>query len=135
MLVSRISPAPFAATLRAKVTASIPVARRPPWVKISHLPGETVLASMATTMHWLPKRSAARATTSGSATAAELKLTLSAPARRSLRTSSGVRTPPPTVRGMKHCSAVRVTRSYIVARLSSVAMMSRKQSSSAPAAS
>jgi hypothetical protein len=46
----------------------------------------------------------------------------------------GVRTPPPTVRGMKHCSAVRVTRSNIVARFS-VAMMSRKQSSSAPAAS
>jgi hypothetical protein len=32
----------------------MPVGLRPPWVKISHLPGETVLASMAQTMHWLP---------------------------------------------------------------------------------
>jgi hypothetical protein len=112
----------------------MPVARRPPWVKISHRPGSTVLASMATTMHCDPKRSAARATTSGSATAAELKLTLSAPASRSARTSSTVRTPPPMVSGMKHCSAVRVARSYIVPRFSCVAWMSRKHSSSAPAA-
>ena len=82
MQVRRISPAPFAATVRAKSTASMPVARRPPWVKISHFPGPTVLASMATTMHCDPKRSAASATTSGSATAAELKLTLSAPGQQ-----------------------------------------------------
>ncbi len=71
----------------------------------------------------------------GSATAAELKLTLSAPASSRARTSSGVRTPPPMVSGMKQCSAVRVARSYIVPRFSCVALMSRKQSSSAPAAS
>jgi hypothetical protein len=53
----------------------------------------------------------------------------------SLRTSSTVRTPPPTVSGMKHCSAVRATTSKIVSRLSEDAVMSRKQSSSAPAAS
>ena len=68
-------------------------------------------------------------------TAAVLKLTLSAPASRSARTSSAVRTPPPTVRGMKHCSAVRDTRSSSVPRFSRLAEMSRKQSSSAPAAS
>ncbi len=44
------------------------------------------------------------------------------------------RTPPPTVSGMKHCSAVRVTRSNIVPRFSCVAWMSRKHNSSAPAA-
>ena len=41
----------------------------------------------------------------GLATAAELKLTLSAPAFSSLRTSSTVRTPPPTVSGMNTCEA------------------------------
>ena len=90
---------------------------------------------MAQTMHWLPNRAAASATTSGSATAAELKLTLSAPASSRSRTSRCDRTPPPTVSGTKHCSAVRVTRSNIVPRFSWVAWMSRKQISSAPAAS
>ena len=46
--------------------------------------------------------------TSGSATAAELKLTLSAPALSSRRTSSTVRTPPPTVSGMKTCDGHRL---------------------------
>ena len=90
---------------------------------------------MATTMHCEPKRAAEAATTSGSATAAVLKLTLSAPASSSARTSSGVRTPPPTVSGMKQVSAVRVTRSISVPRFSWLAWMSRKHSSSAPAAS
>jgi hypothetical protein len=43
--------------------------------------------------------------TSGSATAAELKLVLSAPALSRRRTSSTVRTPPPTVSGMNTCEA------------------------------
>jgi hypothetical protein len=64
-------------------------------------------------------------------TAAELIETLSAPASSNLRTSSTVRTPPPTVSGMKQCSAVRATTSKIVSRLSEDAVMSRKQSSSA----
>ena len=37
----------------------MPVARRPPWVKTSQRPGAAALASMATTMHWLPNFSAA----------------------------------------------------------------------------
>mgnify|MGYP006197652695 CR=1 FL=1 len=44
-------------------------------------------------------------------------------------------TPPPTVSGMKQRSAVRATTSKMVSRLSDDAVMSRKQSSSAPAAS
>ena len=52
-----------------------------------------------------------RRTNSGRATAAVLIETLSAPASSSLRMSSTVRTPPPTVSGMKHCSAVRPTTS------------------------
>ena len=50
----------------AKATASMPVGLRPPWVKISQRSAspapETCLASMATTMHWLPNFSAARRT-------------------------------------------------------------------------
>ncbi len=49
--------------------------------------------------------------------------------------SSMVRTPPPTVSGMKHCSAVRPTTSRMVSRFSWLAVMSRNVSSSAPAAS
>src|SRR6186713_2619848 len=49
--------------------------------------------------------------------------------------SSMVRTPPPTVNGMKQASAVRRTTSSMVPRFSWVAVMSRKHNSSAPAAS
>ena len=68
-------------------------------------------------------------------TAAVLIDTLSAPASSNLRMSSTVRTPPPTVSGIKHCSAVRRTTSYSVSRPSWLAVMSRKQSSSAPSRS
>ena len=95
----------------AHSTASMPVGRLPPWVKTSHLPGPEALASMATTMHWLPNFSAASRTSSGRATAAVLIEVLSAPASSSVRMSSTERTPPPTVSGMKHCSAVRLTTS------------------------
>ncbi len=65
----------------------------------------------------------------------ELIETLSAPERSSVLMSSTVRTPPPTVSGMKQASAVRRTTSSMVPRFSWVAVMSRKHSSSAPAAS
>ena len=61
--------------------------------------------------------------------------TLSAPASNSVRASSTDRTPPPTVSGMKQTSAVRRTTSTIVSRPSWLAPISRKHSSSAPAAS
>ena len=120
---------------RAQSTASSPVPLRPPWVKTSHLPGAVWRASIATTMHWSPYFSAASRTNSGRATAAELIETLSAPASSRRRMSSIGRTPPPTVSGMKHCSAVRATTSRMVSRFSWLAVMSRKVSSSAPAAS
>ena len=53
-------------------------------------------------MHCEPNFRAASATNSGRWTAAVLIETLSAPAISSLRMSSTVRTPPPTVSGMKH---------------------------------
>src|SRR5258708_7624450 len=49
--------------------------------------------------------------------------------------SATVRTPPPTVNGMKHTSAVRRTTSRMMSRSSWLAVISRKHSSSAPAAS
>ena len=107
----------------------------PPWVKISQRPGATDLASIATTMHWLPNFSAARRTKSRSSTAAVLIDTLSAPAKSNLRMSPVSRTPPPTVNGMKQASAVRLTTSKMMARFSWLAVMSRKHNSSAPAAS
>src|ERR1700722_9893534 len=136
--VRRISPAPSDTTSWAYSMASIPVELRPPWVKISQRsepPRFTRLASMATTMHWSPNFSAASLTNSRRLTAAELIEALSAPERSSVLMSSTVRTPPPTVNGMKQASAVRRTTSNMIPRFSWVAVMSRKQSSSAPAAS
>ena len=86
-------------------------------------------------MHWPPNFSAASFTNARRATAAVLIDTLSAPQVSNLRMSSTVRTPPPTVSGMKQASAVRVTTSKMVSRFSWLAVMSRKVSSSAPAAS
>ena len=51
------------------------------------------------TTHWLPKRRAHVAMSSGSRTAAVLTATLSAPARSTSRISRALRTPPPTVSG------------------------------------
>jgi hypothetical protein len=60
---------------------------------------------MATTMHCEPKRSEASLTSCGLNTAEVLIDTLSAPACSRRRTSSGTRTPPPTVSGMNTCAA------------------------------
>ncbi|CVM34272.1 Uncharacterised protein [Streptococcus pneumoniae] len=68
-------------------------------------------ASRESTRTWDPKRRVISVITSGRATAAVLTETLSAPVRSSRSTSSTVRTPPPTVSGMKTSSAVRVTTS------------------------
>ena len=83
-------------------------------------------------MHCEPYLSLASRITCGLATAAELKLTLSAPALSSRRTSATVRTPPPTVSGMKTCEATASMMCRIRSRPSLVAVMSRKVSSSAP---
>src|SRR3954451_16087740 len=137
--VSRISPAPSDTTSWAYSMASTPVELRPPWVKISQRsppPARlTRLASIATTMHWSPNFSEPCLTNSRLETAAELIETLSAPYRSSVLISSMVRTPPPTVSGMKQASAVRRTTSSMVPRFSWVAVISRKHNSSAPAAS
>src|SRR5215470_3188798 len=86
-------------------------------------------------MHWSPNFSAASLTKSRRWTAAVLIETLSAPDRNNARISATVRTPPPTVNGMKHTSAVRRTTSRMMSRSSWLAVISRKHSSSAPAAS
>ncbi len=135
--LSRISPAPSCTPRRAHSTASIPVPVRPPWVVTSKpLGGPSARrASTDSTTHWDPKRSAASDSSSGRAMAAVLSETLSAPARSSRSTSCTLRTPPPTVSGMKTCSAVRRTTSSMVSRPPLDAVMSRKVSSSAPSAS
>ena len=135
---SRISPAPSCAARCAHATASIPVPVRPPWVVTSKplrcWPAAR-RASTDSTMHCDPNRWAASDSSSGRATAAVFSETLLAPARSSRSTSATLRTPPPTVSGMKTCSAVRRTTSYMVSRPPLDAVMSRKVSSSAPSAS
>src|SRR6185369_10773786 len=135
MLVSRISPAPSCSTFFAHSTVSSPVSLRPPWVKTCHLPGATCLASMATTMHCEPTLLEALKTRSGSLTAAVFIDTLSAPALSRRRTSSTLRTPPPTVSGMKTCSAQASTMCRMMSRWSLEAVMSRNVTSSAPCSS
>jgi hypothetical protein len=110
---SRISPAPSCTACRAHCTASVPVLARPPWVVTSKPLGRSGArrASTDSTTHCDPNRWAASPSSSGRATAAVLSETLSAPARSSRSTSATLRTPPPTVSGMKTCSAVRRTTS------------------------
>ena len=98
-------------------------------------PAGTVRASTDNTMHCEPNCRDNSASSSGRAIAAVFTDTLSAPARSSVSTSATERTPPPTVSGMKTCSAVRRTTSSIVARPDEDAVTSRKVSSSAPSAS
>ena len=96
----------------AHSTASSPVALRPPCENTSHRSGATFLASIETTMHWLPNFSAPARIRSGLASAEELMLILSAPARSIVYMSSTERMPPPTVSGMKHWSAARSITSH-----------------------
>ena len=71
---------------------------------------------MATTMHWAPNWRAPAPISSGSRTADEFRLTLSAPARNKAVIPSTERIPPPTVKGMNSCEAVRSTSSTRVSR-------------------
>jgi AGZA family xanthine/uracil permease-like MFS transporter len=68
-------------------------------------------------------------------TAAVFIETLSAPAFSKRRTSATSRTPPPTVKGMKTCSATCSTTCRMMSRSSELAVMSRKVISSAPCSS
>ena len=76
----------------------MPVSLRPPWMNAVHLsaPPATRLASMATSTAWLPKARAPCVMSVGSAMAAELSETLSAPAAIIWRMSATVLKPPPT---------------------------------------
>ena len=135
--LSRISPAPSCSARLTHQMASMPVDLRPPIVVTSKpdcvcCSPFSRRASTESTSTWLPKRSATRLISDGSLMAAVLTPTLSAPQRSSESTSSGVRTPPPTVIGMNTCSAVRETTSIIVLRWELDAVTSRKVISSAP---
>jgi hypothetical protein len=90
---------------------------------------------MFTTVAHRPNFRDTSAISSGVLTAAEFRLTFSAPAWMSWVASARVRMPPPTVNGMNTCSATRRTMSSRMARPSWLAEMSRKTSSSAPWAS
>ena len=126
MLVSSISPQPSSSTCLPHCNASSPVGVRPPSMYTSYpeLMSTFRLTSIATTMHWAPKSADACVMREGTRTAWLLMETLSAP--------SMLLMPPPTVNGMSMCSAMRRTRDESGSRLSTVAVISRKTSSSAP---
>lgn len=69
---------------------------------------------------------------SGFLMAAVLMETLSAPAFSRASMVSTLEIPPPTVKGMNRVFAIFLTRSMRIPRLSELAVMSRKTSSSAP---
>ena len=136
MLVRSISPAPSLSASCAHSSASRPVSYLPPCENtFQPLLSGLLLASIATTIHWLPKISAPSDISSGFASAAELTDILSAPSRSIFLMSSTVLIPPPTVNGIKTRLATARTRSTTVLRLSLEAVMSKKTSSSAPALS
>jgi hypothetical protein len=90
------------------------------------------LASIATTMHCAPYLADASTITCGSATAAELKLTLSAPALSSRRTSATRAHAAADGERDEHLRRHRLDDVQDQSRPSLVAVMSRKVSSSAP---
>ena len=129
----RISPTPNAHAFSTQASASSPALCRPPCVVTSK--PDSVLARRASTeitKTCEPNRSAISAISSGRAIADVFIETLSAPARNSRSTSSTLRIPPPTVNGMKTCSAVRRTTSRVVSRPATLAEISKNVSSSAP---
>src|SRR5690554_5427916 len=134
MEFTRSSPAPRSIASRAQASPSRSVSVRPPWVVTTNPEGTRAdrFRSSESTSACAPNRSAISESSSGRAIAALFTPTLSAPAPCSRATSSTLRTPPPTVSGMKTCSAVALTTSYVVDRLSTVAVTSRKVISSAP---
>ena len=132
MEVSRISPAPLRSPSRAQSTVWSVVAVRPPWTYTIHSPFSSSLVSMARTTHWLPNCPAISVISLGFSTAEVFRLTLSAPALMMACASSRVRMPPPTVKGMLMASATFFTSSVSVFLCSTVAVISRNTSSSAP---
>ena len=88
---------------------------------------------MATTTHWLPNLSAASLISLGFIIADEFIDILSAPSLSNVLKSSTVLIPPPTVNGIKTCSATLLTISTTVFLLSDDAVISRNTNSSAPA--
>ena len=86
---------------------------------------------MASTHICEPKCDAISSISAGVRSAAELTATLSAPASSKRSTSLRVLTPPPTVKGMESSEATLLTISVKVFLPSTLAVMSRKTSSSA----
>ena len=131
--VSRISPAPRSTASRAHSIKSRPLDRVPPCDRTSH-PVARALASIATMALCDPASLATAVISAGSEMAAVFIDTLSAPARSSASASATARTPPPTAKGMFSSRATCSTRRTSVPRASRDALMSRKHTSSAPAA-
>jgi len=88
---------------------------------------------MATVTFSGPSALTISAMTSGFRNAALLVEILSAPASRTANAEATSAMPPPTVNGTVATSATRLTTSSIVGRFSTVAVMSSRASSSAPA--
>ena len=136
LLVGRMTWTPKESMSLANSTASVPVAVRPPSIYTSYPEGSEGLTStsMATVRASAPNSRSISFTSSGFRNAAELMETRFAPA---FRTSSAVfrlLMPPPTVKGTVVTAATFFTTSRRVPRFSTVAVISRSASSSAPAA-
>ncbi len=89
---------------------------------------------MATVTRWGPNSAAISAMTPGFRKAALLVDILSAPAASTAAAEATSAMPPPTVKGTVAAAATCLTTSSRVARPSTVAVMSRRAISSAPAA-
>ncbi len=133
MELSKISPTPSAHAFSTHAIASTPELSRPPCVVTSNPDSVRArLASTERTNTCEPNRSTISEISSGRFNAAVLIETLSAPARSNWFTSSALRIPPPTVRGIKTCSAVLLTTSRVVSRPVELAEISKNVNSSTP---
>ena len=103
--VNSISPAPNRSTFFAHSIASKPVSTLPPLIKTFQLL-VFFLASIATTMHWLPNFIEPSLINFGFLIAALFIETLSAPASKKSMIPSTSLIPPPTVSGTKQFAAV-----------------------------
>jgi chaperonin GroEL len=106
----------------------------PPLIMTFHpLPSSRFFASIASTILSLPNSAALSSISLGFRKAAVHMEILSAPAFNTFRMSCMERMPPPTPKGMETCSAVFFTKSIKISRPSTVALISKNTSSSAPA--
>ena len=109
-MLSNISPAPLQLPFLPNQYNAFRVFIRPPLRYTYHSPSSSFLVSIASTTNWLPNSFASSLINCGFLNAAVFTDTLSAPLFNNTETSSTELTPPPTVKGILTCRAIRLSQ-------------------------